>query len=490
MREPIDKLIADVNKTKQHLIQYFKRYGAHENFGQKQIRALKDKWHYLDLVYGDESERRMAALIHNLMVWASTYNGEETQDEELYYDDKPSRNWLDADEHRLGDPRGYPTDEDIDKYATDEEKTFLENWRKDFDPKKKTQLKVRKLHLKGEKKKKVEAESRKGYIPLYVKQKKILNKFVEDRIDDIINIGGGFFDVDKWPELYDEVAAVRETETLWSDINRYVSDRIMDYKYYEDIDKYATDDEKEFLKETKKMSGGEKLARHLDRKKQRDETATKRYEDKEKERKEKEKVEERIVDQSEHEAFERMMGGPKKAFRMLDLYKDCRTDDEFALRAHRQGYSLKQIAKLLSLQESKQLTEAKNTKGKTRKVDDPYEIYQGHGALQDWEWRVLKHWKAPENEKDDPYARVFCAVKSPMTYGDWEYGDVYCREIPGYKYEDEPKEHWETFPDPENPKKSYSVLKKDPLGFGKAINSDRIKNMSPEEIDMISKMFK
>lgn len=144
---------------------------------------------------------------------------------------------------------------------------------------------------------------------------------------------------------------------------------------------------------------------------------------------------ERFVDQSEHEEFERMMRGPKKAFAMLHLYQDCVTDTEFRRRAKEAGYTPKQIAKLLSLQESKQLTEAKNEKGKSRPSSNPYEIYHGSGALLDWTWKVLKHYQSPEKEKENPYARVFCAVSSPMTYGDEELGDVYCSDIPTYKYE-------------------------------------------------------
>lgn len=70
----------------------------------------------------------------------------------------------------------------------------------------------------------------------------------------------------------------------------------------------------------------------------------------------------------------------------------------------------------------------KNLCAKTRKVDKPYEIYQSPLA-SDWEWRVLKKYQNPENEKKNPYARWFCAVKSPMTYGEWEYGDTYISDI-------------------------------------------------------------
>ena len=70
----------------------------------------------------------------------------------------------------------------------------------------------------------------------------------------------------------------------------------------------------------------------------------------------------------------------------------------------------------------------KNTCLKTRTVDNPYEIWQTPyttvGVM--WEWRVLKKWQLDD---DKPYARWFCAVRSPYTHGSWEYGDVYVSEI-------------------------------------------------------------
>ena len=66
-----------------------------------------------------------------------------------------------------------------------------------------------------------------------------------------------------------------------------------------------------------------------------------------------------------------------------------------------------------------------NLCGKTRKVEEPYEIWKAG----DWEWRVLKKYQSPENEKKNSYARWFCAVKSPFTYGSYEYGDVYVHDI-------------------------------------------------------------
>ena len=49
--------------------------------------------------------------------------------------------------------------------------------------------------------------------------------------------------------------------------------------------------------------------------------------------------------------------------------------------------------------------------------------------MEGWEWRVLKHYQKSELEKSNPQARVFCAVKSPMTHGSYDLGDVYLHEM-------------------------------------------------------------
>tara|TARA_B100001094_G_C17960303_1_gene685076 strand:- start:6 stop:281 length:276 start_codon:yes stop_codon:yes gene_type:complete len=69
---------------------------------------------------------------------------------------------------------------------------------------------------------------------------------------------------------------------------------------------------------------------------------------------------------------------------------------------------------------------SKNECGKTRKTDDPYEVWTGANGF---EWRVLKKYQKPELEAKNPYARWFCAVKSNFTYGSFELGDVYVSEI-------------------------------------------------------------
>jgi hypothetical protein len=79
----------------------------------------------------------------------------------------------------------------------------------------------------------------------------------------------------------------------------------------------------------------------------------------------------------------------------------------------------------------------KNTRGKSRSKSNPYEIYTDG----DWEWRVLKHYQSAEGERAHrAYARVYCWVHGFCD----EYGDTYCRDIPGYNWnwdkEDEKKE--------------------------------------------------
>lgn len=69
----------------------------------------------------------------------------------------------------------------------------------------------------------------------------------------------------------------------------------------------------------------------------------------------------------------------------------------------------------------------KNECAKTRPVENPYEIWMTPDGQ--WEWRVLKKYQTPENEAKNPYARWYVAVKSPMTYGSYEYGDTYIQDI-------------------------------------------------------------
>tara|TARA_R100000808_G_C2043473_1_gene82050 strand:- start:41 stop:304 length:264 start_codon:yes stop_codon:yes gene_type:complete len=70
---------------------------------------------------------------------------------------------------------------------------------------------------------------------------------------------------------------------------------------------------------------------------------------------------------------------------------------------------------------------SKNECGKMREKDNPYEIWRDDSS--GFEWRVLKKYQKPELEAKNPYARWFCAVSSPYTWGSHELGDVYVSEI-------------------------------------------------------------
>lgn len=68
----------------------------------------------------------------------------------------------------------------------------------------------------------------------------------------------------------------------------------------------------------------------------------------------------------------------------------------------------------------------KNERAKTRPESNPYSIWKNNSG---WTWKILKHYQTEEKEKTNPFARVFCAVTSPFTYGQSELGDVYLKEI-------------------------------------------------------------
>lgn len=67
----------------------------------------------------------------------------------------------------------------------------------------------------------------------------------------------------------------------------------------------------------------------------------------------------------------------------------------------------------------------KNLASKTRPFDKPYEIWQAAG----WEWRVLKKYQTEEQEANNPHARWLCAVTSPHTFGSYDLGDTYVKEV-------------------------------------------------------------
>ena len=67
----------------------------------------------------------------------------------------------------------------------------------------------------------------------------------------------------------------------------------------------------------------------------------------------------------------------------------------------------------------------KNLFGKSKEVESPYATYK----LGDFEWRILKTYQRKDKEDTNEYARWFTVARSPHTYGSWEYGDMYIKEL-------------------------------------------------------------
>jgi len=74
-----------------------------------------------------------------------------------------------------------------------------------------------------------------------------------------------------------------------------------------------------------------------------------------------------------------------------------------------------------------------NPLAKTRKTDAPYAVFKAPGGS--FVWHVLKTYKMPKSEAKDAYARWFVAAKaakSDATYGRFELGDTYARDMTSY----------------------------------------------------------
>lgn len=68
------KLNKEINTIKIKLTKKAQKSGIYENFGQKEIFDLKDKYHYNDMRYGDKETRLSASLIDNFNEWAMTFS--------------------------------------------------------------------------------------------------------------------------------------------------------------------------------------------------------------------------------------------------------------------------------------------------------------------------------------------------------------------------------------------------------------------------------
>lgn len=67
-----------------------------------------------------------------------------------------------------------------------------------------------------------------------------------------------------------------------------------------------------------------------------------------------------------------------------------------------------------------------NPLGKSRKVEAPYLTVED--PRTGFIYKVLKAW---QSDPDKPYARWFCAVSSPYTYGGYDMGDTYVSDVRG-----------------------------------------------------------
>lgn len=74
--------------------------------------------------------------------------------------------------------------------------------------------------------------------------------------------------------------------------------------------------------------------------------------------------------------------------------------------------------------EAKKATRTPNPCAKTRDKANPYEIWETLDGT--WQWRVLKKYQTDDNK---PFARWLCAVRSPFTYGSFEMGDCYVKDV-------------------------------------------------------------
>ena len=82
----------------------------------------------------------------------------------------------------------------------------------------------------------------------------------------------------------------------------------------------------------------------------------------------------------------------------------------------------------------------KNPFGKSQSHDKPYAIYKNNYG---WEWRVLKTYQHPDNEKSNEYARWFVSATSPLMHdGGYEMGDNYSNEILENAYLESSSPEW------------------------------------------------
>lgn len=72
----------------------------------------------------------------------------------------------------------------------------------------------------------------------------------------------------------------------------------------------------------------------------------------------------------------------------------------------------------------------KNPFGKTVKKENAYEVWVD--ARTDFQYLVLKKNQTPEKEALNPFASWEMATRSPYTFGSWELGAGYVKDVKPY----------------------------------------------------------
>ena len=76
------KVETQIRRYERMLIAKAKKKGLYENFGQTEVRQLKNDYHYNDLVYGTPKQRKEADKIDAFDRWARTFDDRRIK----YYD--------------------------------------------------------------------------------------------------------------------------------------------------------------------------------------------------------------------------------------------------------------------------------------------------------------------------------------------------------------------------------------------------------------------
>lgn len=68
------KLSTEIAKNKANLVKKAQKKGLYENFGQREVSILKDKFNYNKLVYGSDEDRAQAKELEQFDNWCMTFD--------------------------------------------------------------------------------------------------------------------------------------------------------------------------------------------------------------------------------------------------------------------------------------------------------------------------------------------------------------------------------------------------------------------------------